>query len=67
MSESVLLWGLLFSSIGAGFCIYGKRQRAPVPLLCGVGLVVYPYFIPNAVAVVAIGAVLCAIPYFFRQ
>jgi hypothetical protein len=55
------------SSIGVGFCIYGKRQQAPIPLLCGIGLVVYPYFVPNVAALIAIGIVLCAIPYFFRR
>ncbi len=66
MSEGTLLWGLLFGSIGVGFCIYGKRQRAAVPLLCGIGLVAYPYFVPNVYALIAIGIALCAIPYFFR-
>jgi hypothetical protein len=27
---------------------------------------VYPYFIPNVLALVAIGAVLTAVPYFLR-
>jgi hypothetical protein len=67
MSEGTLLWGVLFSSIGVGFCIYGKRQQATVPLLCGIGLVIYPYFVPNVLAVIAIGMALCAIPYFFRR
>jgi hypothetical protein len=67
MSESILLWGLLFSSIGVGFFLYGKQQRTVVPLLCGVGLIVYPYFMPNVVTLVAIGIVLAAIPYFFRS
>jgi len=67
MSEATLLWGLLFSSIGVGFFIYGKRQRAPAPLICGIFLAVYPYFVPNVVALVAIGITLCAIPYFFRD
>jgi hypothetical protein len=67
MSEATLLWGLLFSSIGVGFFIYGKRQRAPAPLVCGIGLAVYPYFVPNVVALIAIGIALCAIPYFFRD
>ncbi len=67
MSEGTLLWGLLFGSIGVGFCIYGKRQRAAVPLLCGIGLVAYPYFVPNVYALIAIGIALCAIPYFFRE
>jgi hypothetical protein len=67
MSEGLLLWGLLFSSIGVGFALYGKRQRSVVPLLCGVALMVYPYFVPNVAALVAIGVALCAVPYFFRR
>jgi hypothetical protein len=67
MTESVLLWGLLFGSIGAGFALYGKQQRAPVPLLCGIALMVFPYFVPNSIALVAVGLALMAIPYFFRR
>jgi hypothetical protein len=66
MSSSTLLWGLVFSSIGFGFFLYGRKQRAVVPLLCGIALMVYPYFIPNVIALVAIGIGLMAIPYFFR-
>jgi hypothetical protein len=67
MTVSILLWGLLFGSIGFGFALYGKQQRAPVPLLCGVALMIYPYFVPNVIALVGIGVVLMGIPYFFRR
>jgi hypothetical protein len=67
MTESTLLWGLLFGSIGVGFALYGKQQRAPVPLLCGIALMAYPYFVPNVIALVGIGIVLMGIPYFFRR
>jgi membrane protein DedA with SNARE-associated domain len=67
MNTSQLLWGLLFSSIGLGFFLYGKKQRAVVPLVCGLAMMIYPYFIPNVVALVAIGLVLTAVPYFFRM
>jgi len=66
VNTAQLLWGLLFSSVGFGFFIYGRKQRAIVPGLCGLALMVYPYFVPNAVALVAIGVGLCALPYFFR-
>jgi hypothetical protein len=66
METSALLWGLLFSSIGLALFIYGKKQRAVVPLICGLVLMIYPYFIPNTVAMVLIGVVLSAIPYFLR-
>jgi len=64
MNTSVLLWGLLFSSIGLGFFLYGRKQRAVVPLVCGLALMIYPYFVPNVIALVVIGAVLTAVPYF---
>ena len=50
---ATLLWGVLFGSIGLGFFIYGKRQGAPVPLACGLLLMVFPYFVSNAWATVA--------------
>ncbi|KRA17485.1 MULTISPECIES: hypothetical protein [unclassified Lysobacter] len=66
MNTASLWWGLLFGSIGLGYFMYGKRQGAPVPLLCGLGLMAFPYFVSNNWAMVLIGAVLAAIPYFLR-
>jgi hypothetical protein len=66
MQVSSLLWGLLFGSIGLGFLIYGRKQRAVVPLICGLTLMVFPYFVSNTLLLVIIGVVLMAIPYFFR-
>jgi hypothetical protein len=66
MNGSTLLWGALFSAIGFAFFLYGRKQRAPIPLVCGIALMIYPYFIPNVFALVAIGIALAAIPYFFR-
>jgi hypothetical protein len=63
---AVLLWGLLFGSIGLGYFIYGKKQRAAVPLICGLGLMIFPYFVPNTMLLVGVGAMLIAIPYFLR-
>ena len=48
MSEAGLLWGVLFSGIGVGYFIYGRRQGKTVPLLCGLFLMAYPYFMPNS-------------------
>ena len=66
MDTSSLLLGLIFSAIGAGFFMYGRKQTRPVPLLCGLALIVYPYFISNNALLVAIGVALMAIPYFVR-
>jgi len=66
LSTSLLLLGLLFSSIGLGYFLYGKKQRAVVPLVCGLALMVFPYFISSAALLIAIGIVLAAIPYFIN-
>lgn len=66
MTTASLLWSVLFGSIGLGFFVYGKKQKAPVPLACGLALMAFPYFISNGVLMVVVGAVLMAIPYFVR-
>ena len=67
MTAATLLWGVLFSGIGIGFALYGRRQKANVPLACGIGLMIYPYFIPNTTLLVMIGMLLTAIPFIIRR
>jgi len=66
LNESWLLWSLLFGSFGIGFFVYGKKQKAVVPLACGLALMIFPYFISNTIHLVAIGIMLIALPYFVR-
>jgi hypothetical protein len=66
MTEATLWWGMLFGAIGVGFFMYGRKQRSPVPLVCGLGLMVFPYFVSNSWLVFAIGVGLMAVPYFVR-
>jgi hypothetical protein len=42
---SVLFASLLWGSIGAGFCIYGKKQGSAPALIGGVALVAVSYFV----------------------
>ncbi|OGQ55914.1 MAG: hypothetical protein A2W66_11800 [Deltaproteobacteria bacterium RIFCSPLOWO2_02_56_12] len=66
MDSQSLIWGLIFGSIGLGYFVYGKKQRSVVPLVCGLGLMVFPYFVSNTVVLVIVGLLLSAIPYFVR-
>ncbi len=66
MNESWIHWGLLFGSSGLGFFVYGKKQKAVVPMVCGLALMIFPYLISNTIVLVAIGAMLIAVPYFVR-
>jgi hypothetical protein len=65
-STAVLLWGMLFGSIGFGYFLYGKKQKAIIPLGVGIVLCVVPYFIANVYALLIVGAILMAIPFFVR-
>ena len=67
MTASSLLWGVLFGSVGLGYFVYGKKQRAVVPLLCGIALMILPYFVSNAWLLVVLGAAIAALPYFVRM
>jgi hypothetical protein len=66
VNTSSILWGVLFGSLGAGYALYGKKQRAMVPLLSGLALMLFPYFIQNTYLLVVVGAALAALPFIFR-
>jgi len=63
---SQLIWGMVFGAMGFGFFLYGKKQKAVVPLTTGIALIIFPYFIPNVYILVLVGAFLVALPYFVR-
>lgn len=58
--------GLIFSSIGLGYFIYGRKQGNAVARYSGIALMVYPYFIDSKYAVFAIGVALMALPKFIE-
>lgn len=66
MNTVPLLLGVVFSSIGLGYFIYGKKQQQTMPLICGIALMIYPYFIENTVFLILIGIILCIAPKFIR-
>ena len=66
-NPNALFWGVMFGAVGMGYFVYGKRQQRFVPLVCGIALMAFPYFVSSAVATFLIGAVLMAIPYFLRD
>ena len=59
-----LLVGMIAGLIGAAYFMYGKKQQKLVPMLTGVALCVYPYFIDSVAWLLVIGAALCAVPFF---
>jgi len=63
MNPTTLAIGILTGAVGMGYFIYGKRQTKFAPLLAGMMLCVYPYFIDSVLWLVVIGVVLMAAPF----
>jgi hypothetical protein len=66
VSTAWLLWGVLFSAAGLGYFVYGKRQKTLIPLVCGLVLMIFPYFVTNLVVLVIIGILLMILPWYVR-
>jgi len=66
MDSTMLIWEMMFGAIGLGFFSYGKKQKAIIPLVTGVSLFIFPYFVSNITLLVVIGFSLIVLPYFVK-
>ena len=66
-SGANLIGGLLFGSIGFVAFVYGKRMHVWKPMLLGIALMAYPYFVSNDIALFAIGTLGTAALFLFRD
>jgi len=66
-SSANLIGGLVFGSIGFVAFIYGKRMNLWKIMLCGLVLMIFPYFIADAVILYAIGVFGTAALLFLRE
>jgi len=65
-------WGywianILFGIIGWYAFIHGKREKSWRPMLIGILMMIYPYFVTNTYLTFGIGIALCAALYFWRE
>lgn len=67
MTAAALIPGLIFGSIGFVAFVWGKKQSAWRPMVIGVVLMAYTYFVPDVIAQYVIGAILVAALYFYRD
>lgn len=67
LSMANLIGNLLFSSIGFVAFVYGKRMNLWKLMLCGLALMVYPYFIGGTAMMYVIGAVGSVALFFLRD
>jgi len=67
MGTANLVGGLLFGSIGFVAFMYGKRMNLWKIMLCGLALMIFPYFVANTAIMYAIGALGTAALFFLRS
>lgn len=62
--ESLFI-GMIAGVFGVAYFVYGKKRTKLTPMIAGVLLCVYPYFIDSALWLCVIGALLLASPFVF--
>lgn len=60
---TTLIFSILFGSIGMGYFVYGKKQQEALPLLAGIVLCIFPYFVSNVYIMVLVGIILTVLPW----
>lgn len=58
-----LVIGIVTGALGLAYIAYGRRQTKFAPLIAGVFLCAYPYFIDSPVWLCVVGAILLAAPF----
>ena len=66
-SPAELFGSLLFGVIGMAAVIYGKKSAEWKPMLIGVGLMTFPYFVSQVWLLYAISCGLCGALFVFRD
>jgi hypothetical protein len=61
-----LIIGLIFGSIGVGYCIYGRKQSHLVAFIAGLFLIGLPYAIDSNVALIIVSLIIMVSPKFIK-
>jgi len=59
-----VFFGVFTGALGLAYIVYGRRQTKLVPVVAGLILCVYSYFIESWIWLSLVGAVLLAAPFF---
>jgi hypothetical protein len=67
MNMNNLMLSLLFGCVGMGYLMFGKKMGQLMPILCGLGLMVIPFFFSNTWVLLVACLALCAVPFVVRE
>jgi hypothetical protein len=60
---ATIFFSIVTSALGIAYMMYGRRQAKFAPLIAGLALCVYSYFIDSWLWLCVIGAALAALPF----
>ena len=66
MTVNWLLLSMVYSTIGLGMFLYGRKAVRFVPLIAGLGLMIVPYFISNLWWMSGVSIALMIVPILLR-
>ncbi len=58
---------LVLSLVGLAYVVYAKKQSKLIIGICGVALMIVPYFISNSLVMAAAGVVLIFLPFVLSR
>jgi hypothetical protein len=58
LDANALLASLFIGLVGTACFVYGRRQGRLPPMAVGAAMVIYPYFVPNVLAMAAVAVAL---------
>lgn len=68
MPTPAALFGMIvFGGVGFAAFVYGKKSGSAKPIIIGIALMAYPYFVESAWLIFLIGALLTAALFLFRD
>lgn len=62
-----IIGGFIFGIVGWYAFIHGKKEKSIRPMVIGIVLMVYPYFVSNTLLMIIIGLGLSAALYYWRE
>ncbi len=65
--SNVFFWGYIFGAIGLGYLSYGVRQKKPIPLVCGLVLGGFTWFVSSLVLIFVLGGLFMALPFALKR
>ena len=63
----LLFLGLIFGAVGGVYIFFGRQRHSASYLVCGVLLILYPYFVESAWLMILVGVTLALIPHAIER